>query len=61
MDVESRIVVAEGEGGGKEKAWSLGLADETCYMGMDKQQDPSVYHGGLSAISCDKSQWKRIF
>ena len=54
-------MVAKAEGGGKEKAQSLGLADESCYMGMDKQQDPTVYHGGLSATSCDKSQWKQIF
>ena len=61
MDVENRFVVAEGEGGGKEESRSLGLADETCYMGKDKQQDPTVYHRGLSAISWDKSQWKQIF
>ena len=58
MDIENRPVVAKGEGGGKRKARSLGLADVSCYIWMDKQQDPTVYHGGLSAISCDKSQWE---
>ena len=56
-DVENRLVVAKGEGGGGEEVgWtgSLGLVDANSSIQDEKQQGPTVWHRELYSISTDK-------
>ena len=50
--MESRLVVARGKGEGVGWMGSLGLVDSNCYIGMDKQWEPTVQHRELCPISC---------
>ena len=53
-DIENRLVVAKGEGWGRDGVGVCGQKMQASIYKMDKQQSPTVQHRELYSVSCDK-------
>ena len=52
-DVENRLVVAKGEGGGGRDGLGVwGEQMQAVIYRLDKQQDPTVQHRKIYSVSC---------